>query len=418
MNKLDRVELMKYMWFHYNSYNEFFTNFSGASFFQEYAGVVDPNNPKLILESEIEVDGRQSEGNILFFEKLSEWKRYANLNKGLASGVHAVVCAILDAQLFSFDTFIIHCEIPSKIIEKYMLRTASRGAVCAELLSKQNSFSRASIFENLVLERFIDKSDAVIDIYRQNGSWDSTFTHMLFLTLRASDKKARANMATIYRNTRRGLNINKFKTIEEIEAFIFGCAGLLSVGDEDNEYLQVRRDLFKSYCANYSFEILSVDAWKGIDSKKTYLNLALLSALLHKRINFITHISLEFNLENIYKIMWCEATDYWRKHTDFSLNELPKKRAVDVNKAKIDIFIINAIIPTILAMHRNIGYIDEEVRNAMIDLLLKIKSEVNEVVNKWNSSEIRFKCAYESQAILQLHKCYCIKGKCFDCPLF
>lgn len=419
MNKLNKVELMKYMWFHYNKFADLFANLSGSTFYQDYSGVVAENNPKQIIDAEIEADGRTSDGKVLFFEKLSEWKRYSNLNKELSSDIVAIVCSIVDTPISTINTtLILHCTIPSKLVERYILRNSSRSAVCAEQLSKYSSFARASLFEDMVLERFMIKSGFVLDIFKTNGSWETTFNHMLFLTLRASDKKARGNMAHIFQNTRRGFNIYNLTTIEEIEAFIFGCAGLLNTGDEDNEYLQVRREIFARMHKEYNFQILGSDAWGGVDMRKMFLNLAQLSAIIHKKINFISHLSIESDLDNIYQILWCEATDYWRKHIDFTSVELSRKRAVDVNKAKIDIFIINAIIPTIFAMHQHTGYIDEKVRNSMIELLLKIKAEVNEVVNRWCYDKVKFKSAYESQAIIQLHKCYCAESNCFNCPLF
>ncbi len=408
--------LMKYMWLEYEKYSSAFTPLCGSVIAPLYVG--EPLDNELTLTSaEIEVNGRIVCGDILFFDKLSEWNSYARKNPNHSFGVAAVVINIKDVASVSLSNLVIRCVIDANLLDDVLERVNSKRELCIGILSRQPSIYRRGFYERLIIERVEGKSNDVIKLYEECGSWERVFITMLFIYLRPSDTKARAALTTLARNINIDIITNQLADREEIEAYIFGLSGLLH-GDTEDEYLNKLLQIYKDICEKNKIRHFTTYNWRGVDMHKLYINLAHLASFFSKKISFIAEIAYENKIKNLHSLLKCEASPYWKRHKDFASGEQKANRTITISTKQIERTIINVIVPTVIAYHKSVGDADAKAIEKMIELLAEVAAEDNAVVKGWQREGLTVKSAYESQAIIQLHKQYCNSSRCLECLLF
>ncbi len=118
------------------------------------------------------------------------------------------------------------------------------------------------------------------------------------------------------------------------------------------------------------------------------------------------------NLENLFQ---CDANDYWLYHYTLK-DELSKKpHPKKLGKSTIHNIIINTIAPVLFAYGT---YCKEEIyKEKAILFLQELPIEDNAIIKQWKSFGIEAKSAFDSQALLELYKNYCLNKQCLHCSV-
>lgn len=90
-------------------------------------------------------------------------------------------------------------------------------------------------------------------------------------------------------------------------------------------------------------------------------------------------------------------------------------KLLGIKGAKLDLVVINTVIPIIFAYGRSMGR--EELCERAFDLLDEIKPEDNSIVRMWQECGLEVRSAGDSQALIQLKKEYCDKRECLRCRI-
>ena len=85
----------------------------------------------------------------------------------------------------------------------------------------------------------------------------------------------------------------------------------------------------------------------------------------------------------------------------------------NIKGAKLDLLIINTVVPTVFAYGRY--HAKEEYEDRAFDLLEAVKAEDNNIVRMWQECGLDVHSAGDSQALIQLKKEYCDKKNCLRC---
>lgn len=81
--------------------------------------------------------------------------------------------------------------------------------------------------------------------------------------------------------------------------------------------------------------------------------------------------------------------------------------------AKLDLLIINTVVPSVFAYSRSHG--KQELEERAFDLLEALKPEDNHIVRMWRECGLDVGSAGDSQALIQLKKEYCDRKECLRC---
>lgn len=84
-----------------------------------------------------------------------------------------------------------------------------------------------------------------------------------------------------------------------------------------------------------------------------------------------------------------------------------------IKGAKLELIIINTVVPTVFAYGRSHG--KPELEERAFDLLEELKPEDNHIVRMWKECGLDVSTAGDSQALIQLKREYCDRKECLRC---
>lgn len=413
-SELTKADIISYIWEHHDRYNEFIKTLDNSNLIIEDIGIAEGD---IYRDCVIEIDGRIVEGNAIIFSKLSQWYQYIQKYGDKASQISIVLFEIADISLRStpYKVTLIEIAIPSKLYSDFMMVRNSNSTFCIEYISRQNEYFTTMIYETMISDRMRDKCNLIRESFLRFNDWDKTFIKSLFDTIAIANEN-RANFNTLADIIYLDSISMTLETLEETEALLFGTSGLLNSIKDDCEYQKRLLTIFREQEVKYSIKRMKLDAWKLPLKNDIYKLMALLAALIHSKISFRRLLHNQYDIDYIYKVMSVEVSPYWKRHHDFSAYEYPADKGVTLSKSKIDIFIINSIVPMNIAMNAMLE--DSENSEKALNILNSIKAESNFITKEWAKYGHKISNAYQSQAIIQLFKKYCKDNLCHKCIIF
>jgi hypothetical protein len=274
-------------------------------------------------------------------------------------------------------------------------------------------------FSSLVIERFQAKSDLILKIFSQTGNdWDESFYRILtrYFGFRVNTEPFEMLAAALpFRIIRKHTD-----NIFQIEALLFGTAGLLETGlfkeAISDEYY---RSLIKEYAilsAKYSLQPLHGWLWKFARLRPANfptIRLSQLAAMLSVAGGLFSRVLEATDVNQIKELFEVAASPYWDDHFVFG----KKSRNIKKNTGSLagDILLINAVIPMIFVYGQSRDCQNRSER--ALSFLENIGPEDNIITSEWREAGILAESAFYSQALIQLRNEYCKKRKCLDCRI-
>ena len=371
------------------------------------------------FNAQITIDNQKWAGNVEIHLKSSDWYVHQHERD---SGYENVILHVVwenDTAIFRSD----NSEIPVLELKNYVdretvlnyqsLLSPKSWIFCEKQIKDVDDFVLKNWQERLFFERLERKSQPIFDLLEKtNQDWEA----VLFLLL-AKNFGLNTN-GEIFMKIAHSIPFAIFRKesfeVENLEALLFGTAGLLDLEKEDNYYKDLK---FRYYYLLHKYQIDKtlvepVQFFKHRPDNFPTIRLSQLANLYHTHQNLFSKISTVNSLNSIYEIFQITASTYWQNHYQFD-KESPKKKKI-LSKSFIDLLVINTIIPLQFAYAKSIG---KETSEDLILLLNEISSEKNAIMDKFSSFGIIPKNAFESQSLLQLKNEYCNKSKCLECAI-
>ena len=371
------------------------------------------------FNAQITIGNQKWAGNVEIHLKSSDWYVHHHEKD---SGYENVILHVVwenDTAIFRSD----NSEIPVLELKNYVdretvlnyqsLLSPKSWIFCEKQIKDVDDFILKNWQERLFFERLERKSLPIIDLLEQtNQDWEA----VLFLLL-AKNFGLNTNGA-IFMKIAKSIPFSIIRKesfeVENLEALLFGTAGLLDAEKEDNYYKDLK---FRYFYLLHKYQIDKtivepVQFFKHRPDNFPTIRLSQLANLYHTHQNLFSKIIAVSSLRNIYEVFQITASNYWQNHYQFD-KESPKKKKM-LSKSFVDLIVINTIIPLQFAYAKSIG---KEVSEDLINLLNEVSSEKNAIIDKFTSFGIKPKNAFESQSLLQLKNEYCIKSKCLECAV-
>lgn len=340
------------------------------------------------FNAKVKVDGMLWVGNVELHVKASDWYRHHHDKDAAYDSVVLHVVTHADMQVSnSMGQSITTLEIP--IAEQLQSDYASlihsdKYPPCYEAIGSLPALKVHSWMSTLQVERLQQKTDALVRRVQQTrGSWEDAY------------------FVTLARNFGFGINGDAFEMwamampmnqvahhrddLFQVEALFIGMAGLLDRVEEkyakEFAYLQ------------HKFSLMPMDPsmWRYLRTRPQnfpHVRIIQLARMYHEG---RTSLSQLLECKTVKDI----ATLY------------------NIKGAKLDLLIINTVVPTVFAYGRY--HAKEEYENRAFDLLEAIKAEDNNIVRMWQECGLNVRSAGDSQALIQLKKEYCDKKDCLRC---
>ena len=201
----------------------------------------------------------------------------------------------------------------------------------------------------------------------------------------------------------------------QLEALLFGQAGLLTVAEPDEYVLKLKKEyLF----LQTKFQLTPMDGsqWKLLRLRPDnfpHVRMAQFAALIHSSTKLFSKMVENPNIDYLRELFLCQPSAYWTTHYLFGTESSAKSKKL--GNQSINSILINTVVPFLFCYASQKA--NEDLKECTLQLLDKIPSERNAIVSGWQSLGLQSESAYHSQALIQLKKQYCDDRKCLRCRI-
>ncbi|MEO9032285.1 MAG: DUF2851 family protein, partial [Ginsengibacter sp.] len=257
------------------------------------------------------------------------------------------------------------------------------------------------------------KSDKILSILKKtNFHWEETFWWLI-----ASNFGLKVN-SDFFQRIAMALPVSvlaKHKNnIHQIEALLFGAAGMLNQDFKDKYPLMLKKE-FTFYQKKYKIQSTEgeLSYLRMRPANFPTIRLAQLAILIHESEHLFSKIKEEASVSEVKKMLDVTANDYWHYHYIFDEASDYKKKNLGIQM--INNIIINTIVPVLFAygLHHN----DQAYKDKAMKWLEEISPEKNGITKGFEALNFSNKSAFDSQALIQLKNEYCNKKHCLICAI-
>jgi hypothetical protein len=371
------------------------------------------------FNAQITIGNQKWAGNVEIHLKSSDW--YVHHHEKDAGYENVILHVVWehDSEIYRSN----NTEIPVLELKNYVSTTTVNSyqkllapkswIFCEKQLKEIPQFALINWQERLFFERLERKSKPILELLEStNNDWEA----VLFCLL-AKNFGLNTN-GEIFLKIAQSIPFSIIRKecfeVENLEALLFGSAGLLDTEKEDNYFKDLK---FRYFYLLHKYQIEKsciepVQFFKHRPDNFPTIRLSQLANLYHKQQNLFSKISDLNSLEAIYEIFSISVAPYWQTHYQFDKESPNKKKAL--SQSFLDLIVLNTIIPLQFAYAESQG---KEVSEDLINILNDVEPEKNSIIDKFSSFGLKPKNAFETQSLLQLKNEYCNKSKCLDCAI-
>lgn len=371
------------------------------------------------FNAQITIGNQKWAGNVEIHVKSSDW--YVHHHEKDAGYENVILHVVWehDSEIYRSN----NTEIPvlelknyvsSDILNNYQRLLSPKSWIfCEKQLKEIPQFTLVNWQERLFFDRLERKAKPILDLLEiTNNDWEA----VLFCLL-AKNFGLNTN-GEIFNKIARSIPFSVIRKecfeVENLEALLFGSAGLLDAEKEDAYFKDLK---FRYFYLLHKYQIEKsciepVQFFKHRPDNFPTIRLSQLANLYHKQQNLFLKICELNSLDAIYEVFGVSVAPYWETHYQFD-KESPKKRKA-LTKSFMDLIVLNTVIPLQFAYAKSCG---KEISEDLIAVLNDVEPEKNSIVEKFNSFGIKARNAFETQSLLQLKNEYCNKNKCLDCAI-
>ncbi len=371
------------------------------------------------FNAQIIIGNQKWAGNVEIHLKSSDW--YVHHHERDANYENVILHVVWehDTEIFRKN----NTEIPVLVLKDYVdlttianyqtLMAPKSWIFCEKQISQIDGFMVKNWQERLFFERLERKSKPIFELLEQtNQDWEAVLFYLL-----AKNFGLNTN-GTIFLKIAQSIPFSIIRKesfeIENIEALLFGFAGLLDSEKEDMYFKDLKFRYF--YLINkYQLEkkwIEPLQFFKLRPDNFPTIRLSQLANLYHKHQNLFSKISTPLSLKSVYDIFQVSSSSYWLAHYQF--DKLSPKKKKQLSKSFIDLILINTLIPLQFAYAKSQG---KEISEELILFIDEVSPEKNAILDKFISFGVKPKNVFESQSLLQLKNEYCNNSRCLECAI-
>lgn len=372
------------------------------------------------FNAKVKIDGELWAGNVEIHTVASDWERHRHAENSAYDSTILHIVARADRQCVTNKQGrqIPQCTItyPDYINKNYEYLFRSQSDIpCGNFISTLSSIHLTSWMQNLLFERLQMKMERIERLLeRFNNSWEDVFYVLLTRNFGFglnSDSFERLALSLPYAYLRKHGD-NLF----QIEALLFGQAGLLDEVKQSDEYFSRLKQEYDFFKSKFTLRPLESSIFKTMRSRPPafpQIRVAQLAALLHFTQGLFSKVINCEDMGRIRLMFHVNASEYWQTH--YTFGQVSDKKSKYLGDASLDIIMINTVAPILFAYGKSIN--DDTYCERAMRFLETIKAERNTITRQFAGYGIPMNTAFDSQATIQLKKEYCIPRKCFQCRI-
>lgn len=358
-------------------------------------------------------------GNIELHLKSSDWRKHLHNNNGNYNNLILHLVYEKDEDIAHTGKPVATAElknlIDKNLLNKYnQLLYAKQWIPCANQFNTVPSFVLNNWLERLLIERLERKAKTISSLLElnKNNLEETFYIHLA----RNFGMKVNAVPFELLAKSLPNSFLGKHKSsLFQVEALLFGQSGLLEKQFKDDYPIQLKKEyLFLQ--KKFSLQPIEGHLWKFLRLRPVNfptVRIAQLASLIHNSSGLFSKIMEAQKVEELRKLLSAETSGYWNTHFVFDKESTAQKK--NLGTVAIDNIIINSIVPFLFVYAEYKGA--EEYKDRAVALLEQLKSEQNNIIEKFTELGIKSLHASNSQSLLELKNEYCSFKKCLNCGI-
>lgn len=371
-------------------------------------------NSKLVLENTVWA------GNVEIHWHASEWIRHGHQHDAAYGNVILHVVYEEDETVYNnqgekIPTLELKNRIPTMLTQRYQsFLTGRKWIPCAHLLHEVTPAVIYPFLQRLMVEKLEEKSALILRDWEHNHrNWEQTFYEFMARNFGFSVN------ALPFQLLAQSLPVQVLARhkdrLDQLEALLFGQAGLLEDDFTDAYPLQLKKE-YGHLKKKYQLQPLNGSVWKFSRMRPANfptLRIAQFALLVHQSSSLFSRLMETTSLKSMRTILELELSGYWPDH--YAFDKPSVHRAKSLGDVSIDTILINTVIPFLFVYGK---YKDEEAyQQRAMHYLEQIGPEKNQVITRWEESGVKVYHASDTQGLLHLKKRYCSVKKCLTCTI-
>ena len=297
----------------------------------------------------------------------------------------------------------------------HQLRQNKRWVACERFLPAINKFEIHFWLGKLAIERLESKSATIQHTLEETkNNWEESFYIQLARSFGLKENTLAFEMLA---KSLPLITLAKHKAqLFQIEALIFGQAGMLNQANEEDQHYEAYRKEYAFLRQKHRLTPIANHLWKYLrlrPSNFPEIRLAQFAMLVYKSTSLLSKVLETDTMQELEKMFELTASEYWDTHYRFGAPSRKMKKKL--GKTTIENLLINTVIPFIF-VYGNMKRL-EPFKERAVALLEEMKPEKNSIVQRWNELGIETSSAFYSQAAIQLKREYCEKLRCLNCKI-
>jgi len=359
-------------------------------------------------------------GNVEIHVKSSDWFLHNHEQDIAYDNVILHVVWEHDTNVFRKDNTVIPTlelkeHLPTKLLKNYQKLFSKQNTWinCENDFASINDFTLNNWLERLYFERLERKATTIeILLSESKNDWEGVLFKMLAKNfgLKVNGESFLSLANSVDFSILRKVQSNQ----QTLEALLFGQASLLD-DDTQNAYYQGLANDYKFLKQKFQLEnnqVLPLQFFRLRPPNFPTIRLSQLASLYHQHQNLFSKIITTNSLNDFYELFKVNTSTFWDTHYTFQKESKPSTKTI--TKSFVDLLLINTILPIKFCYAKQKG---ETIDETILELISKIKSEKNNIVDAFNRLKPISKSALQSQSLIQLKTEYCDKNRCLKCAV-
>jgi len=375
------------------------------------------------FNAQLSIDGQVWAGNIEIHLQSSDWYRH---NHECDERYDNVILHVV----WEYDTPVFNSrgeEVPTLLVSAYVqpvilsrteqLFTPKTTINCQTLL--RDCLSPIAWYkwkETLYIERLEEKAKMINELLKATtGDWNQ-----VLLCLLAKSFGLNINGEVFY-SILKALPVQilckEGTELKNIEALLFGMAGFLNEEQPLPDYYYqdlVQRWSFYRY--KYQLQerrVQELHFFKLRPANFPTIRLAQLANWLYRQQCQLSVLLHTQDIDHLKQLLQAEVSVYWQTH--YAFGKEGKRTMKKISEAFQELLLINTIIPVQYAFACHQGRVEDIEK--IVEMSTKLKAESNAITALYQKEGVRIEHAFDSQALLQLNRKYCVWNKCLSCAV-
>ncbi len=414
-------QLLHFLW-----HRKLFSNHSLLSTEGEEIDILHPGTPNQdqgpdFLQARIRIGTHLWAGHVEIHVRSSAWYMHHHDHDPHYQNVILHVVWKEDQPVYTGDRLRLPClelegRVDPGLLQRYHhLMNNEEWVPCATTLLQVPGLIRSSWLERMMAERLESKTTRLTDLLDRTGQhWEQAFFALLARQLGApSNGETMESLCT-----RIPWNILRKHgdRIDQLEAILFGCAGMLTNAIRDpyvlhlkTEYLFLRR--------KYDLAAMPGLHWKFMRMRPMHfptLRIAQLARIIHEVPLFVALLEKKESAEvwiNRFRVQ--PHAEFWETHYHFTS---PSPRSTkQLGRSTAASLVINVVAPVTFLYGKVQG--QPGMKAHALELLSTLPPEENAITSSWKTHGWPAGDAGQSQGLLHLKKNYCDARRCMHCAV-